>query len=392
MKPRILILLAATAIANTLSARNDYDRALESIALNNPTVAAYAAHAAAEAASASTGLAPANPEVELGYLWGEPGVGNRKDISVSQELEFPTVYACRRALARSSAGQAHAQAAAETAALLLEAKNTLIELAYNNGMQQILAQRLEYARQIRQSSEGAFQSGQITVIDYNKAALNLALAEGELRRTEMEIERLNSRLAALNGGTPLQFTSTAFPDDVLPADRGLITAEGTERNRDLNLARSQATVAANQLSLARSGWIPKFTIGYSGEFIRGGTLQGITLGIAVPLWENRGAVRAAQAAVTASKFEIDALKAEYQSEMSSLISRAYSLNQIKQSYEEALQTYNSDEMTMRAYRAGEISLHEYADQMQYTLELRSRLLETGRDLALALAQIYKFAL
>ena len=46
------------------------------------------------------GLTPSDPEVEFGYLWSRPAAGgNRKDVSLTQQFDFPTAYVERSRLA-----------------------------------------------------------------------------------------------------------------------------------------------------------------------------------------------------------------------------------------------------------------------------------------------------
>ena len=127
----------------------DYDRALRQIETNSTALRAAACRAEAERAAGRTGITPPDPEVEFGYLWGDPSaVGKRIDFAVSQEFDFPTSYVHRSRMARIEAANADLRARAERLRLLLEAKLTLVEMVYRNAMTDLARRQLADATSI----------------------------------------------------------------------------------------------------------------------------------------------------------------------------------------------------------------------------------------------------
>ena len=96
---KTLIIIAAVMAAFPLRAQN-LESVLSSVERNNTTLKVLRAEADAAKAEARTGLTPADPELELGYLWGTPKEeGNRIDLGLTQSFDFPTVYRFRKLIA-----------------------------------------------------------------------------------------------------------------------------------------------------------------------------------------------------------------------------------------------------------------------------------------------------
>ena len=151
-----------------------------------------------------TGLTPANPEVEFGYLWGSPAVnGNRKDVSLQQTFDFPTAYVHRGKLSDLQNNSAACQYASERMDLMLSAKKVCIELVYYNALRQIYARQLGNAAKIASAQEKMNKTGETNRLEYNKAMINYANMENEVRRIDIERQRLQAELTALNGGQPI---------------------------------------------------------------------------------------------------------------------------------------------------------------------------------------------
>ena len=99
---------------------------------------------------------------------------------------------------------------------MLQAQNLCIELIYNNAMANVLQKRVESARRIARSYPEQLEKGQTSIVEANKAELNLLGLESEMARLQAEIENLKAGLERLTGGIEVDLTQSAFPDAVLP--------------------------------------------------------------------------------------------------------------------------------------------------------------------------------
>lgn len=385
---------APIAMQNALATRQDiYAPILQQIEQNSLTLDALKKQAEARKTGNRTGLTPANPEVEFGYLWGNPvAIGNRKDISVRQTFDFPTVYAQRSKLADAQDDNAEYEYRAQRADLLLVAKKTCIELVYYNALSALYTEQTENARQIMNAVEKMRQAGEANILEYNKAVLNHTNISGELNRTNLERRRLLAELTRMNGGQPIVFDCASYDSHALPADFDSWYAEAEANAPALHYLKAQAEASNRQVSLTKASTLPKFSVGYMGEFVTGEKFQGITVGMSIPLWENKNKVRQAEAeARTAVQLAEDA-RMQYYNRLKSLYAEIAGLQENVRQYDAVLQQNDNARLLLKAYQSGEISLLEYLLEMEYHFTALDKRLQAERDLELALAELNAYQL
>lgn len=390
----ILFALPATLAALPATGQDAYSPVLEQIERNSATLAALREQTEARKAASRTGIYPADPEVEFGYLWGAPSaVGGRKDVSVRQAFDFPAVYARRGRVAESLGGCAEWLYRSQRMDLLLSAKKVCIELVYYNGLAGLYGRMLESARQIADAYGKKERSGDANRLDFNKARLNLASIEGEARRADIERARLLAELARLNGGTALEFDVDEYaPTPLAAADFEEWYAAAAAASPALQYLLSQVEVGERRVELSRAQSLPSFSLGYMGEFVSGQNYQGVTLGLSIPLWENRNKVRQARAEARASVAAAEDAKIQYYNRLRSLHERVAELGENVRSYASALSEGDNDRLLLEAYAAGEISLLSYLLELDYLVEARIKLLQAERDYELELADLNATAL
>lgn len=393
MKTTLTTLLAALS-ALGVAGQDAYSPVLEQIERNSTTLAALREQAEAQKLAGRADVAPADPEVEFGYLWGAPAaVGSRKDVSVRQSFDLPGVYARRGRLAEAMDGSAEWLYRSRRMELLLEAKRVCVELVYCNALAELYGRQLENARRIADVLGKKEQAGDANLLDLNKARLNLAAMEGEVRRVGIERERLLSELARLNGGNALEFDMSGFPPvSPVSADFDGWYAEEAATSPALQYLMSQVEVGGRRVELSHAQSLPSFSLGYMGEFVSGQNYQGVTLGLSIPLWENRGKVRMARAEARASEVAAEDAKVQYYNRLKNLHARVAGLGENVRRYASALDAGDSGKLLSDAYEAGEISLLDYLVEVGYLVAAQDKLLQAERDYGLALAELNAAAL
>ena len=185
MKRIICVLVAAGAVL-AASAQDIYKNVLQSVEEGSTTLRALHEQALARKAENHTGLTPADPEVEFGYLWAHPSAGgNRKDVAFSQQFDFPTAYVERAKLAGALDRTSELDYLQQRQQLLLQAKQTCVELVYQNALCRLYGQQAEWARQTAEACKRMLDGGETGKIEYNKAALNLTEMESQLREAQV---------------------------------------------------------------------------------------------------------------------------------------------------------------------------------------------------------------
>lgn len=390
---KIMLYMAMLFIRPAVWAQDIYAPILRQIEQNSTTLQALKEGLNANKLANKTGLMPDNPEVEFGYLWGNPSaIGNRKEISVSQSIDFPTAYIRRHKLSELQNHGAEYEYRAQRMELLLSAKSKCIELVYYNALRKLYARQAEQAHRIAEAHEKMMQAGEINRLTYNKAMLNRTNMTNELRRIDLERQHLLSTLAAMNGGKAVDFVSDNYDSAVLPADFESWYRMVETQNPSLQYLRLQAEVANCRVSVSRAEGMPKFSIGYMGEYVLGEKFRGVTMGVSIPLWQNKNRVRHAQAAATASGIMREDAQVQYYNRLKALYAEAVGLQATAREYAETLKTHGSEELLLKAYHSGELSLLEYLLEMEYYYACYKNKMEAERDLALTFAELTAYSL
>ena len=392
LKMSVLCLLVLTGMQTVSAEVGQFDAVLREIERNSTSLAAMTRRTEAQKIGNRTGLAPENPEVELGYLPGIHG-GARKDIGISQSFDFPTLYSRRGKLADAQNLSADWQLRSQRMELLLTAEQYCIELVYNNALAALYSRQVDNARDIAEAYNRKLSLGEATRIECNKAALNLTNLENDLKSVNLEINRLKSELKLLNGGQAVKIADTAYSSVMpLPLDFDGWVAEAEAANPDFGYLRQEVEVAKRGVGVSKAMGLPKLSVGYAGEFTPDEGYQGVKIGVSIPLWENRNRVKHARAEVAAAEQTIDDARLRYINRLTFLFEQAKELKGSVARYEEVFSRNSNDELLFKAFKGGELSLLDYLLELEYYFSSYEKLMKTRRDLRMAMAELYAYKL
>lgn len=391
MNKVITIILLFSAI-NALAQDDIYSPVLRQIEANSQTIVALRDKADAQQKENHTGLTPYDPEVEFGYLWGNPSaIGNRKDISFTQSFDFPTVYSQKSKMANLLDEGSEWEYRQQRMELLLHAKTLLIDLIYHNALVSLYERQCDNSRQIEEAYRRKLEEGDATQMDYNNAKLSLAAMENDLRLALNERRKICDELSILNGGDTIAFPATSFPDVTIPADINSLYEEAENSSPVLQYLKTKVYIDNRQVGLSQASSYPKLSVGYMGEFVTGEKFQGITFGMSIPLWESKGKVRSAKAAAQASLSAAEDARQQYRLQLKTLYDQAITLQETIRQYDTLLDG-NMEALLLKAFNAGELSLIHYIEQQEYYLNASRRHLDTLHELATTVALLTAFSL
>ena len=298
----IFISILAFLVTAPVWAQNGMNDVLHAIEENNTTLKALRESTDAEKLNNRTGIFLSNPEVEVGYLWGNPAeIGNRTDFSITQSVDIPTITGMKSRAAKMQDKLLDWRYKTDRMNILLEAKTCCIELIYNKALLLELERRLRHARTIAEGYEARLKAGDTNQLEYNKIKLNLASVEGEISRVQVGRKALLVRLKRLNGGKEIVFDESRYTEIVLPQSFSVWFDQVAEKNPQLAYAREEVAASKQQVALSRAAGLPVFSAGYVSEKVGSERFQGVSFGISVPLWENKNRVKQAKASVRAAE-------------------------------------------------------------------------------------------
>lgn len=386
-----LMISAIILLGVNLFAQNTIDRVVKEVEKNNTTLSAYRKIADAAKMGNKTALYPQNPEVEFNYLWGNPSViGNRTDFSIKQSFDFPTAYAFKNQISDLENEQAELEYQKQRKELLLQARLICVELTYHNAMNAELQNRLNDAMQIANAYTSKFNIGEVSILEHNKAQINLLNVTKELENNGIERNTLLAELSMLNGGNALNFTDSLFTSQTIPADFEQWLTSVEANNPVLQWIRHEMAISEKQIDLNAAMSLPKFHAGYMSENVVVEQFRGVTVGVTIPLWENKNTVKYAKAnRIAIQSMEADA-KLQYYSQMKALHSKAVSLQIAVNEYRQSLQLYQNAELLKKAFDQGEISLLNYVLEISFAYATIDKYLKAEHELNRTITLLYQY--
>ncbi|MDR2805126.1 MAG: TolC family protein [Dysgonamonadaceae bacterium] len=385
---KLIISLSLLAAVWPATAQNGYDAVLRQIEANSIALIALREQIDAQKLTNRTGIYPTNPEVEASYLWGAPhGIGNRVDLSVRQSFDFPAAYGYRNQIAGLQNANAERFYQSERIKILLSVQQTCVNLIYYNALDKLYAQRLQNAETLAAAYQARLEKGDANRLEYNKAQWNLTAVQTEKTRIEAEQTALLLELRQMNGGRAIVLTDTVYPVQSLPDDFADWYAGVETRHPALQYAGGQIEIGRQQVKLNRALGLPGFSAGYMSEKVAGEQFQGITLGISIPLWENKNRVKQAKAQVRAAESALNDNKKQVFNHLQNLYLKAAARRENAQKLRASLSENNNEPLLKKALDSGEISLLSYLTEIEYYYDAFNKMLEAERDYEQARAEL-----
>lgn len=392
MKKYIYILfIVFSSISFGVQAQDSFQVVLNRIESNNTTLKALQEQTKADKIGNKTTLNLANPEVEVGYLWGSPsGEGVRKDFNISQSFDFPTAYGYRSQVVTGLNTQVDLAYRQQAKEILQQARVFCVELVYQTKRYTELQKRVKLAKELSVAYQTRFDKGDINIIEYNKTKLNLLNTEKALQITEVEIATLRAELQRLNGGEPLLDLLSSYSSYSLPLSFDQWFNQAKMNNPAIESATKQIDISRKQEKLTKALNLPKITAGYMSERLLGTTHQGITLGISIPLWEGRNTVKHQKAQTIALEVQQKDSELQFYNTLKNEYSRASSLLGLLGDYDEILNTSNNQSLLKKAFEKGQLSLINYLLELSTYYEAIDQYQEKEKEYQLALAQLQQW--
>ncbi|MDE5871998.1 MAG: TolC family protein [Muribaculaceae bacterium] len=318
-----------------------------------------------------------DPKIEGDYMWMPEGVDNRWNVAIGYEMEWPGVYK-----SRSNLGKAMRDAnAAEADAGVYE---KYVEILKEIGTYLYAERRIEMMRHIQLATDSlhnaavrATKGGQMSRLDLSKITLEQGRVNTLIANLEAEKSGSEGSLKTLNGG----YDCTALLNSI---DREWVMTpthsleeylEEARTNPELKKAISDLEVADRNIGVAKAEGLPSISVGYHHDFEDAMHFNGATLGISIPLFSNRGKVKAAKAAKAVAEYQVNVSTDKVESEITALYDEVQLIDQALKVPMEVFSTTDYNTLLLKAYRGGELSLTDYLQERSWFSEAHLDLLE-----------------
>lgn len=358
MKRKFLYTLTLALLIQSIAWTQEVDSLMKLVLENNRSLLMAREASRTAILRAGTGNTPPDPEFELGYLFGNPDqIGNKVNILVRQQMDFPTAYAHRSKLKKIRRTRAELEYLLIRQEVLSEARQFWVRQIHLNQISLLLNQRLRQASIIRSDVAEMLEAGEVGLLQYNQANLMVASIESEFEEVQSDLENNRLALLEMTGGQELEVRDTLFPEPKLILEDSLLA--DYRRGPEAQLHQQDRNEKERETSLARSEHLPKISAGYFSEAIPSEAFRGFTVGISVPLWENTQTVKTARSALIHSEAKLDQYLYEQESKIRQKLNQLNNLHRRVEKLEEALGSANSLNLLTSSMSSGEISLSEY---------------------------------
>lgn len=388
---KYVIILMVLTVHATVHAQSDFDALIKTVEQNNKELETLRKTTEARTLLYKTGLTLENPQVSFDYMIGSPvAAGNQTDAVISQSFDFPSVYAKRKQLSNEKIKQIELDYQVQRQEIILQAKQVIVDQIYRNKLASQYQQRLKTNEFLVQSIETKTANGDATIIELNKAKLQLIELKKLSSLNASQIAQNNSLLTGLNGGNSIVLTDTLYPNLMLPSTfEEYITGVNAKDPYLQNLEQENA-IAVKQIQLNKSLALPKFELGYHYQGILGQRFNGAHFGITIPMWEHKNTIKFANAALDVNAIE----QAQYTNdrfyELQSKFNQFGAQSKALTEYEEVFNNNYSAALLLKGMKYGEISTIEYYNELNYYNSNYDLYLATEREKYLILIDLLKY--
>ena len=378
----------------TTRAQSSIDQVLRNIETNNKSLQANTKMTDAQKLEAQTGKFLANPSVEWEQMWGNRNnPGSEYTLTVKQSLDFPTTYSNKNKLANLKANTIGFQSAAYRQQLLLNAKQTCIEIIYLRKQKSLLDERLANAETMFALYKKRFESGDANQLELNKIQLELLNAQNQSRLNKAALTAAEEQLRNLNGGNPITFDATDYPagEELINFDQ--LQAAFMEADPNLKSLTGDQEIANREVKLSRSLTLPKFDVGYKRNAASDHVASnGFMVGVSIPLFENKNTVKKAKAQAEFATASLEDNRLNLKTNLQQLYQQAEALQISRADYAKVLEQQRNIELLNKALNAGQLSVIDYFTELSTIYDSHQSYLDVEKEYHSILAQLYQYKL
>ena len=361
---------------------------LKKVYENHPGIIAGRELLNSKEAETRTGLTPENPVISGGYFPGKPvEIGDKTTWSITQSLDFPTKYSKLKALKKTNFDLAALEFESYSLMLMTEARDYTIRLVNDRENLTLMQKRLNHFQSLEIAYRKMLEKGESTIIEYNKVMIRLANIRSIVSELENSISSNLMILDYFSNGSSGLLENADYPlfGDLHPDS--LFFEKGSSHPAYL-IPGTRIDASRKNIQLSKTGNLPGIDLGYGSESVGGEAFTGPSLGITIPIWKNRGKVKAAEAEtgfmVAEAEREILLLKSE-------LTDNIRSCKAVKTNLDEIIKTVDQSDNRIflkDALEAGEISMGNYIIELTAYYEIEDTMITLEKRYYLLLSMIF----
>lgn len=369
------------------------DGILQEISRNNRQLQAFQSFIRSQNLENKTENNLPDPQASAYYLpFGEHETDNYYEYQISQQFEFPTVYAARSNRIDKQQELLELEYNAMRQEALLQAKKQLLELQILQKREELEQKRLEQAQQVYKQIQRLFDAEQIGILELNKSKVAWLQQQFEFDQIKIQIKNTLMELEKLNGGNPVQVDQILFFEDAEIAEMQTLWEQKVSVDAQVQILMARENLAEQQVKLEKNKILPDLSIGYNYQGVNSSNYSGFLGGISIPLWNSRNRVKAAEANLEYARANTGAETAELYTRFQENYRQYHLLKTKYEEYRETFKDLNSEALLFKAYELGEFSFLDYYREVEFYRQAHNNMLDMQKELFQLKAELLKHQL
>ncbi|KAB1064810.1 TolC family protein [Salibacter halophilus] len=392
-KTFVVLLALVVGIYNLQAQQSSIEEILQTIESNNNELAAFRSYIEGESWKLKAQNKLPDPQASAFYL--PFGVHNSEDYSefqISQQFEFPTVYAARGNWIDKKKEGLEQEYQKLKQDILLDAEKLILEFIFLQKKYRLVEQRVDQSKEMYGEVGDLFEKEQVDILDKNKA--RIVWLDQQFALEELETQQMNivQDIKALNGGNEINPELSVYPYGIEIPSEDSIWNEYLNQDAQIELLEQETQVAQQRLKVERNQLLPNITAGYNYQGVAGNNYSGFYGGISIPLWSGHSKVKVAKAQIDYQEQHKTDVITSLKSKFSSRVQRYQLLLKKYREYQLAMDELNGKLLIQKSYELGEISFSEYFSEVAFYHQAEDRMLEIEKELQQLRAELFKYKL
>lgn len=361
-----IICISVLPICCTVEVQADvYDDIVNELEINNPSLQSLRAENIAEISSIKIdGNLPAT-EVETEHVWAGRGGEHKWNVGIAQEFDFPGVYFARNREIKARMEALDLKYRASLTDLVIQARELLIDIAYCNRAIDLEKTIVTEMKSMAEFLERAYDNGESTILEVNRAKIELANNMIKLR--ELEERCLENERQLKSMGCSIKDTGTICyrlsklksRDEYMAAVDGNATVAYYQQLR-------RAEILGGKTRMREM--YPGLKVGYVHEYEEGTSFDGFSVGLSLPFFSNRGKRALSKSLELKAEWDETVARIERESVVDIEYDRARSSKELLDLLGPVFYGTSHAELLGKAYRGGQLSVVDYLREITYFRE------------------------
>ncbi|WP_163715598.1 TolC family protein [Mangrovibacterium lignilyticum] len=320
--------------------------------------------------------------------------------TISQTIDFPLTTVYRLKALKQEAEAMNYLVQAQQNEIRAEVKSRYIDILYALHLQELGRQQKALADELYNAVYTKFETGMGNGIDLTKAELQVAEAENFQNEAERMLHMgryslfrlMGLEISEINYG--ILFSDTLNNKEVVVNQITALSVLHEQPEYLAAIAEQEAT--QNKIREAKSNILPdiRFNL-YKQNYGDGFKYNGFEVGLSIPIWlpfEQSGKIKMAQARQTEIEWQQKGIEQAMKEQIEHAWHSYTSSKQIIDRYNQTMSAKSSrlQQLSIEAYRLGEIDLMNLILAQQTYLNNQERYLSALHDFYLQLTQLEKY--